>query len=72
MSIWRGDSDGLSKEVPRRELSERQIWELLQAEAENRRTAIREYERLGRQQEAEQLHAEVALFMHYLEDPSAA
>lgn len=61
---------GLSKDVPRRELSERQIWELLQAEADNRHSAILEYERLDRQQEAEQLRAEVALFTHYLEDYS--
>ena len=70
LSASTGPTVGRSNDVPRRELSERQKWELLQAEAENRRSTIREYERLGRHKEAEQLRAEVAVFTHYLDESS--
>ena len=59
---------GTSGDVPRRILSEEQVQEILHREAENRRSAIATYERLRRQEEADRLRAELAVFGRYLDD----
>ena len=59
---------GTSGDVPRRILSEEQVQEILHREAENRRSAIATYERLRRQEEADRLRAELAVFGRYLGD----
>jgi uncharacterized protein len=59
---------GTSGDVPRRILNEEQVRELLHKEAENRRSAIVTYERLGRQEDADRLRAELAVFARYLDD----
>ena len=58
---------GTSGDVPRRILSEEQVQEILHREAENRRSAIATYERLRRQEEADRLRAELAVFGRYLD-----
>ena len=58
---------GTSVDVPRRILSEEQVQEILHREAENRRSAIATYERLRRQEEADRLRAELAVFGRYLD-----
>jgi uncharacterized protein YqeY len=57
---------GVTKDVPRRELSEEQQLDLLRAEAEGRRTALETYEALGKHAEAEQMRLELEVFARYV------
>jgi hypothetical protein len=59
---------GISKDVPRRELSEAQIVDLLRAEAAARHSAAIRYEQLGKHEEAQRLYLELDVFARYLED----
>jgi uncharacterized protein YqeY len=59
---------GISKDVPRRELSEAQIVDLLRAEAAARDSAMITYEQLGKHEEAQRLRLELDVFARYLED----
>ncbi|MCC6455174.1 MAG: GatB/YqeY domain-containing protein [Caldilineaceae bacterium] len=61
---------GISADVPRRELSEAEVWALLRAEAEARRSAIARYEELGKMAEAARLRAELEVVALYLDDPA--
>jgi uncharacterized protein YqeY len=57
---------GITKDVPRRELSDEQLLDLLRIEADERRSALAEFERLGKPVEAEQMRLELDLFARYL------
>lgn len=57
---------GSSVEVPRRSLTQSELQTLLQAEVTSRRTAVIEYERGGRHQEAARLRAEIMLVSRYV------
>lgn len=57
---------GRSDDVPRKELSETQIREIVRMEADERRSAVAAYERLGQQAEAARLRAEIAVIDSYL------
>ena len=57
---------GITNDVPRRERSEAELLDLLRVEADERRSALAEYERLGKHAEAEQLRLEVELFARYV------
>lgn len=58
--------EGLSADVPRRELTEGEAVALLQAEADERREAMETYRRLGRDPEANRLRAELAALAPFL------
>jgi len=58
---------GASTEVPRRSLTHNELQALMRAEATSRRTAVIEYERGGRHQEAARLRAELVLVSRYVE-----
>jgi uncharacterized protein len=60
---------GRSADVPRRVLSEAEVWALLRAEAGARRSAIASYEELGKIEEAARLRAELEVVTRYLDDP---
>jgi uncharacterized protein YqeY len=53
-------------EVPRKVLTPHELQTLLQAEVTSRRTAIVDYERGGRHQEAARLRAELILLSRYV------
>jgi uncharacterized protein YqeY len=57
---------GSSAEVPRRSLTHNELQELMRAEATSRRTAVIEYERGGRHQDAARLRAELVLLNRYV------
>jgi len=57
---------GSSVEVPRKSLTQSELQTLLQAEVTSRRTAVIEYERGGRHQEAARLRAEIMLISRYV------
>lgn len=59
---------GVTPDVPRRELSEAEQFDLLRDEAAARRKAIAQYEQLGKAEIGVQLRAEVAVFAKYLGD----
>ncbi|WP_028933767.1 GatB/YqeY domain-containing protein [Pseudonocardia spinosispora] len=53
-------------EVPRRVLTEHDVRAIVEAEVQERSTSSAEYERLGREDAAERLHAEAAVLARYL------
>ena len=57
---------GRSGDVPRKDLSETECNNILSAEAQSRRIAVAEYERLGRVEQATRLQAELAVIARYL------
>jgi uncharacterized protein len=57
---------GSSIEVPRRLLTQSELNALIQAELTSRRAAVIEYERGGRQHDAERLRAELVLLSRYV------
>ena len=60
---------GKANDVPRRDLSEVQLQDIVQAEADSYQVAIADYERLGRPEQAEALRAELDIVSHYLVGP---
>jgi uncharacterized protein YqeY len=58
---------GITPDVPRRELSRHDEIEILRREAEGRRTALQQYESLGKMDVATRLRAELAIFDPYLD-----
>jgi uncharacterized protein YqeY len=56
---------GSSTEVPRKSLSQRELQTLIQSEITSRRTAVIDYERGGRYQDAARLRAELVLIGQY-------
>lgn len=56
---------GSLTEVPRRSLAKTEVQALIQAEINSRRSAIIDYERGARHQDAARLRAEVALLSRY-------
>jgi uncharacterized protein YqeY len=58
---------GRTPDVPRRELGEEQQLDILRAEAAGRRKAVEQYERLGQQEEAARVRAELAVFAAYVD-----
>jgi len=61
-------SIGKTNDVPRRELTEENLQEIFQKERDERLSAITEYERFGKDEEAERLRVETALIASYLDD----
>jgi uncharacterized protein len=57
---------GTSTEIPRRLLTQNELRALMSAEVTSRETAIIQYERGGRHQEAARLRAELELISRYL------
>jgi GrpB-like predicted nucleotidyltransferase (UPF0157 family) len=57
---------GSSTEVPRRLLTHDELQALMKAEVTSRRTAVIDYERGGRHQDAERLRAELVLLSRYV------
>jgi uncharacterized protein len=57
--------DGFSAEVPRKSLTQDELQALMQVEVTSRNSAIIEYERGGRHQEAAHLRAELVLLSRY-------
>jgi hypothetical protein len=57
---------GSSTEVPRKSLTQDELRALMNAEVTSRRTAIIDYERGGRHQDAARLEAELILISRYL------
>jgi uncharacterized protein YqeY len=58
-----------SADVPRRVLSEAEVWELLRAEGKAGHSAIARYEELGKIEDAARLRAELEVVARYLDDP---
>jgi uncharacterized protein YqeY len=58
--------EGRTPDVPRRELSEEEQLDLLQREAEGRRSALAQYERLEKEEVVARLRAELDVFAPYL------
>ena len=58
---------GRTNDVPRKLLTEAHIQQILQAEAAKQREALAEYERLGQEEAAEQIRAELAVMSKYLD-----
>lgn len=58
---------GRTNDVPRRVLTEEDIRQILEAEAERHRAAIVEFEEVGRQDAAERLQAGLNVIMRYLD-----
>jgi uncharacterized protein YqeY len=56
---------GLSAEVPRKSLTQSELQALMKAEVTSRRTAIIDYERVERHQDAARLRAELILLSRY-------
>jgi uncharacterized protein len=56
---------GSSTEVPRKSLTRAEVQALMQAEVASRSSAIIEYQRVGRDTDANRLRAELALLSHY-------
>lgn len=63
---YREPIPGRSHEAPRLALTEAQVSRIVRAEADERRSAIDEYESLGRPDDAERLRAELAVLERYL------
>lgn len=61
---------GRTNDVPRKDLSEKQILQIVQAEADKQRDAIVEYRRLGRDNAVTQLQAELEVMSKYLKSGS--
>jgi uncharacterized protein YqeY len=61
--------EGVTPDVPRKELSESDQLVILTKEAEARRHAVVQYEQLGKSQEAARLRAELEVFEDYLNEP---
>ncbi|NJN80367.1 MAG: GatB/YqeY domain-containing protein [Anaerolineales bacterium] len=59
---------GRANDVPRKELSEKQIREIVQAEADALHKSVAEYKGLGKFEEADQLQAEWEALVNYLQD----
>jgi uncharacterized protein YqeY len=59
---------GRTPDVPRRELSEAQQLEILRTEAESRRSTMRQFEQLGKVEDAARMRAELEVFARYLDD----
>jgi uncharacterized protein YqeY len=59
---------GLSKDVPRKILSEEQMQDILQNQYDEIQLSFTEYERLGRDEEAKQLQMELEVLAPYLKD----
>jgi uncharacterized protein len=57
---------GSSVEVPRKSLTQNELQALMQAEVASRRTAVTDYERGGRHQDAARLRAELVLLSRYV------
>jgi uncharacterized protein YqeY len=57
---------GSSTEVARKSLTQNELQALMQAEVTSRRTAVIDYERGGRHQDAERLRAELDLLSRYV------
>jgi uncharacterized protein len=57
---------GFSAEVPRKSLTKSELDVLMQAEVTSRSTAVIEYERGGRHQDAARLRAELILLSRYV------
>jgi uncharacterized protein len=57
-------------EVPRRELSDTQVEQIVRAEVAEREAAARDYERAGRPERADQLRGEAGVLAAHLADPS--
>jgi uncharacterized protein YqeY len=57
---------GSSTEVPRRSLTQNELQALMQAELASRRTAVIDYERGGRHQDAARLRVELNLLGRYV------
>jgi uncharacterized protein YqeY len=60
---------GLSKDLPRKILSEEQMQDILQNQYDEIELSFTEYKRLGKQEEAEQLRMELEVLAAYLKDP---
>ena len=58
---------GRTNDVPRKLLTEAHIQQILQAEAAKQREALAECERLGQNDAAEQIRAELAVMSKYLD-----
>jgi uncharacterized protein YqeY len=58
--------EGMTPDVPRREVSKDEQLSILAEEAEGRRKAYQQYQELGKTEEAERLRAELAVFADYL------
>jgi uncharacterized protein YqeY len=56
-------------DVARRNLTIERVVQILQAEAQDRLTAIAEYEQLGQHDQAQRLRNELAVLNRYLPDP---
>lgn len=61
-------SVGLSQDVPRRELTDSDVREILRAEVRERRAALADYERHGRAEQADDLRAELRVLARYVGD----
>ena len=61
-------SVGLSVDVPRRELTADDVRAVLLAEVRERRAAMADYERHGRQDRADELRAELRALERYVDD----
>jgi uncharacterized protein len=59
---------GLSKDVPRKILSEEQMQDILQNQYDEIQISFTEYKRLGKDQEAKQLQMELEVLAPYLKD----
>ena len=57
---------GRANDVPRKSLTEKQIRDILQAEADEIRHSLTEYQRLGKHEEAQRLHQEWEILNQYL------
>jgi uncharacterized protein YqeY len=57
---------GSSVEVPRKSLTQSEVQTLMQAEVTSRRTAVIDYERGGRHQDAARLRTELVLISRYV------
>jgi uncharacterized protein YqeY len=58
---------GLSNDLPRRDLSSRDIVEILRADVRDRRTALADYEQHGQRAQADRARAELAVIGRYVE-----
>lgn len=63
--------EGRTPDVPRRELDEQEQLAILRAEADRRRSALRQYKALGKLDEAARLRAELQVFADYLDGTEA-
>jgi uncharacterized protein len=57
---------GITPDVPRRELSEQEQLEILRGEADGRRKAVAEYTQLGQREVVARLQAELDVLAEYL------